>query len=96
MVRATGAVDVRGGGDVVDGTVEGKVDGEGFVRAVVEEEFRVREEDVTTLFREREGKRLVKLIAENRYLAHFSYSKKMYTCVFFFFFFLARMGGLFP
>lgn len=36
MVGATGAVEVRGGGDVVDGGVEGEVDGEVGGGAVVE------------------------------------------------------------
>ena len=36
MVRPTGAVEVGGGGDVVDGGVESEVDGEGGGGAVVE------------------------------------------------------------
>ena len=39
MVAAAGAVEVSGGGDVVDGAVEGDVDREGGVGAVVGGEF---------------------------------------------------------
>ena len=51
MVAAAGAVEVSGGGDVVDGAVEGDVDGERGVGAVVGGEFGGGEVELAALDR---------------------------------------------